>query len=108
VEKRKDVGVAPLNRKLYEYASRKPLRGKIATDDYFIEYLPELNQYYRFVNIPRPVTPEFLEGLLANREVRYMLTIEAAFPPSVVVWMSQHGFQTVFEERGYRFIELPG
>jgi hypothetical protein len=106
-EKRKSAGVAPLNRKLYEYAERKPLRGKIATDDYFIEFLPELNQYYRFVNFPRPATPEFLEGLLTNREVRYMLSIDAAFPPSVVLWMSQHGFQTVFQESGYRFIELP-
>ena len=107
VEKRKSAGVAPLNRKLYEYAKQKPLRGKIATDDFFIEFLPELNPYFRFVNFPRPATPAFLEGLLANHEVRYMLSIEAVFPPSVLAWMSQHGLQTVFQESGYRFIELP-
>jgi hypothetical protein len=107
VEKRKSAGVAPMNRKLYEYAERTPLHGKIATDDYFLAYLPELSQFYRFANFPRPATPQFLEGILADREVRYMLSIDAVFPPSLVVWMSQHGFRTVFQEQGYRFIELP-
>jgi hypothetical protein len=107
VEKRKSAGVPAMNRKLYEYAQRKPLRGMIATDDYFIAYLPELSQYYRFFNFQRPATPEFFNSILADKEVRYLLSVDAAFPPSVVDWMSQHGFQTVFQERGYRFVELP-
>jgi len=25
----------------------------------------------------------------------------------VLVWMSQHGFRSIFEEQGFRFVELP-
>ena len=106
VEKRKSAGAASMNRKLYEYAERKPLRGMIATDYYFLDRLPELHNYYRYFTIPRPATPEFLQSVWADPQVRYMLTVDAAFPPSTVVWMSQHGFQTIFQEQGYRFIEL--
>ena len=72
-----------------------------------LEFLPELNRFNHYVPIPRPATPEFLEGVLADRQNRYLLTTEDAFTPSLVLWMSQHGFQTVFLEHGYRFIELP-
>ena len=107
VEKRKSAGFPTLNRRLYEYAQRKPLRGMIATDYYFLDRLPELHEHYRYFAIPRPATPEFLQSALADPEVHYMLSMDAAFSPSLLDWMSQHGFQTVFQEQGYRFIEFP-
>jgi hypothetical protein len=107
VEKRKSAGFASMNRRLYEYARLKPIHGKIGTDYWILDRLPGLNQYHRHFEIPRPATPEFLESVRADPEVRYILTGEDAFPPPVLVWMSQHGFRSIFEEQGFRFVELP-
>jgi hypothetical protein len=89
VEKRKSAGFASMNRRLYEYARLKPIHGKIGTDYWILDRLPGLNQYHRHFEIPRPATPEFLESVRADPEVRYILTGEDAFPPPVLVWMSQ-------------------
>jgi hypothetical protein len=107
LEKRKEAGLPSLNRKLYEYARKKPLEGQILTDNYFLEFLPDLNRYQRYKLFPHPATPEFLKGVLADHKVRYILAYEPAFSPSVLIWMSQLGFQSIFEEQGYRFFELP-
>ena len=106
-EKRKDAGSPSLNRKLYEYARRKPLRGKILTENFYLDFLPELNRSQRYLSFPHPATPAFLEDLLADLEVNYILARVGAFPAPLQLWMSQHGFQEVFEEQGYDFFELP-
>jgi len=69
--------------------------------------LPELNRSQRYLSFPHPATPEFLDDLLADPEVNYILARVGAFPPTLRIWMSQHGFQIVFEEQGYDFFELP-
>jgi len=107
LEKRKHAGFASMNRRLYEYVQLKPLDGKIGTDYWTLDRLPGLSQYHRHFDVPRPATPEFLEVVLADPEVRYILTGEDAFPAPLLAWMSQRGFRSIFLEQGFRFVELP-
>jgi hypothetical protein len=107
VEKRKHAGYASMNKKLYEFVRLTPPDGKIGTDYWTLDRLPELKQYHRHFDIPRPATPEFLEAVQADPEVCYILTGADAFPPPLLESMSQHGFHSIFVEQGFRFVELP-
>src|SRR5262249_39580131 len=93
----------------YEYARKNLLHGKIGTDYYFLDRLPELNRYYRYVPISQPpATPQLLEQVLADPEIHYLLFFDSAYPPKEPDWMLRRGLRTVFYEEGYRLVELPG
>src|SRR5207247_716332 len=107
LEKRKNAGFTSMNRKLYKFMQGKPLDGKIGTDVWTLDRLPGLKQYHRHFDIPRPATPEFLEAVLADAEVRYLLAAEYVFPPPLLVWLLQLGFRSLLQEQGLGFCELP-
>jgi hypothetical protein len=104
---RREAGVAPLNRRLYECQRRGFLKGLIETDYHHLEFLPGLGSHHRVGQFAGGISTNYLEKLLSDESCSHVFTLASRFPDTVRDWMARLGFRTVFEAEGWVLIALP-
>ncbi len=106
LEKRKQAGFAPVNRKVGEFAAAHPLDGMILTDYWFLDCIHGLRVHVVASVMPPAFEPDSLKELAARPGVRYVLTNSSRFPPATRAWMEQNGFATLLTESGLELVGL--
>ncbi len=103
-EQLKLIGIPSLNRHIYEYAERRGISGPIATDYRMLTVLPGLKEHNLTISFPPTITDSFLEELFRRTNPCCLLTSASRFPRDVTHWLATNGYETVFEEDGWRFV----
>jgi hypothetical protein len=107
LEKRKQVGYPALNRRLYEFLAAGPLEGKIMTNYWFLDFVPELRIHSRTLVIPSTLDLNSLQRMADETGTGYILTNSDRFPPELRRQMKQSGYKFIFEEIGYQLVRFP-
>lgn len=111
ISKEKKIGDSSLNAMLYKYDDDYGINKKVITDYQYFGFLPDLENYYLYINI-RNLSPT--NPLLTDKEVGFLLL--TPYTPELPAYIEmieyvnqkveQGEYELIFSHNGYTFVKL--
>lgn len=109
----KSIGSPVLNRALYSYNENNKINGKILTDYRFLNYLPELNEYFLGYNFKKIYDDKYIDSFFSeikNPDINFILCPLGETDQKISDYIQERidngTYEVLFEIETYSFIHI--